>query len=109
MKTDAEVLLMRRERAKGKTQDQAAARAGMSVRTLRAYEQTGTLPSHHKEPRKHRTRPDPFAEDWTWIEQQLTRDPALQAITLFGGLEPGAAPAASRHARTSWHPDARGL
>jgi transcriptional regulator with XRE-family HTH domain len=86
VKTDAEVLLMRRERAKGKTQEQAAARAGMSVRTVRTYEQTGTLPSHHKEPRKHRTRPDPFAEDWPWIEQQLTRDPALQATTLFGVL-----------------------
>lgn len=86
MKTDAEVLRMMRERAKGKTQDQAAARAGMSVRTLRAYEKTGTLPSQRKQPRRHRTRPDPFAEDWSWIEQQLARDPALQATTLFGVL-----------------------
>jgi hypothetical protein len=29
MKRDSEVLLMRRERAKGRTQEQAAARAGM--------------------------------------------------------------------------------
>ncbi len=33
MKTDAEVRLMIRERTKGRTQEQAAARAGMSVRT----------------------------------------------------------------------------
>ncbi|MBV9324728.1 MAG: helix-turn-helix domain-containing protein, partial [Chloroflexi bacterium] len=38
MKRDSEVLLMRRERAKGRTQEQAAARAGMGVRTLRRYE-----------------------------------------------------------------------
>ncbi len=36
MKTDAEVLLMLRERAKGRTQ--AVATAGMSVRTARTYE-----------------------------------------------------------------------
>lgn len=86
MKTDAEVLLMKHERAKGKTQDQAAARAAMSVRTLRKYERAGKVPSQLKEPRRHRTRPDPFAEDWPWIEQQLRRDPALQATTLFGVL-----------------------
>jgi transcriptional regulator with XRE-family HTH domain len=86
VKTDAEVLLMMRERAKGKTQDQAAAKAGMSVRTLRSYEKRGKLPSQQKTPRQHRTRPDPFAEDWPWIEQQLTHDPALQATTLFGIL-----------------------
>lgn len=86
MKTDAEVLFMMRERAKGKTQEQAAARAGMSVRTLRSYEQQGKLPSQRKEPRRHRTRPNPFAEDWPWVEQQLQRDPALQATTLFGVL-----------------------
>jgi hypothetical protein len=46
MKTDSEVLLMKRERLKGKTQQQAAARAGMSVRTARKYERAGTLPGH---------------------------------------------------------------
>ena len=50
MKTDAEVLLMKRERAKGKTQEQAAARAGMSVRTARQYERRGRLPSQLKQP-----------------------------------------------------------
>jgi len=77
---------MMRERAKGKTQDQAAARAGMSVRTARSYEQAERLPSQGKKPRTHRTRTDPFAEDWPWIEQQLQRDPALQGTTLFGVL-----------------------
>ncbi len=83
MKRDAEVILAVRERAKGKTQEQAAARAGMGVRTLRKYEQAGKLPSQMKTPRLYRTRTNPFAEDWTWVVAQLERDPALQATTLF--------------------------
>jgi transcriptional regulator with XRE-family HTH domain len=86
MKRDAEVRLMRRERAKGKTQEQAAARAGMSVRTARTYERLGKLPSELKAPRTYRTRPNPFEEDWPWISAQLERDPALQGTTLFALL-----------------------
>jgi hypothetical protein len=86
MKKDAEVRLMRRERAKGKTQEQAAARAGMSPRTAGQYARLGKLPSELRQPRRYRTRPSPFADDWTWIASQLERDPALQATTLFGLL-----------------------
>ncbi|PDV96866.1 IS21 family transposase [Candidatus Chloroploca asiatica] len=86
MKTDHEVRQMRRERSKGKTQEQAAARAGMSVRTARKYEQLGQLPSQTKQPRTHRTRPNPFEADWPWVVAQLERDPALQAKTLFAEL-----------------------
>ena len=87
MKRDSEVLLMRRERAKGRTQDQAAARAGMSVRTLRRYERRGKLPSQLQQPRTYRTRPSPFEADWPWIIAQLERDAALQGTTLFGLLQ----------------------
>src|SRR5207302_5187051 len=83
MKQDAEVLLMLRERAKGRTQEQAAARARMSVRTARAYEQRAKLPSQLKQPRTYRSRPNPFADDWPWIAAQLEQDPALQGQTLF--------------------------
>jgi hypothetical protein len=86
MKTDAEVLLMKRERAPGRTQEQAAARAGMSVRTARQYEQRGQLPSQLKQPRTYQTRPNPFAADWPWIQAQLAGDAALQATTLFALL-----------------------
>jgi hypothetical protein len=86
MKQDAEVLVMLRERAKGRTQEQAAARAGMSVRTARSYERRGKLPSQLKQPRSYRSRPDPFAEDWPWVVAELERDPALQGQTLFGLL-----------------------
>ncbi len=83
MKRDAEVLLMLHERAKGRSQEQAAARAGMSVRTLRTYERRGQLPSQIKQPRSYRSRPDPYAEDWPWVVAELERDPALQSQTLF--------------------------
>lgn len=86
MKTDHEVLRMRRERSKGKTQEQAAARTSMSVRTARKYERLGKLPSQLKQPRTHRTRPNPFAADWPWVVAQLERDQALQAKTLFAEL-----------------------
>jgi len=86
MKSDAEVRLMKRERSKGKTQEQAAARAGMSVRTLRSYEREGKLPSESTQPRDYRTRTNPFEADWAWITAQLERDAALQATTLFALL-----------------------
>jgi hypothetical protein len=86
MKQDAEVLLMLRERAKGRTQKQAAARAGMSVRTARSYERRAKLPSQLKQPRTHRSRPNPFDEDWAWVVAQLEEDPALQGQTVFGLL-----------------------
>jgi transcriptional regulator with XRE-family HTH domain len=86
MKTDAEVRRMIKERAAGKTQEQTAARTGMSVRTVRKYERAGQLPSQLKQPRTHQTRPNPFADVWPWVVDQLTRDSALQATTLFALL-----------------------
>jgi hypothetical protein len=86
MKSDAEVRLMLRDRARGRTQEQAAAHAGMSVRTARTYERLGTLPSQRKQPRTYQTRPNPFADVWPWVVAQLEQDAALQATTLFALL-----------------------
>jgi len=86
MKKDTEVRLLQRERQKGNSQAVAAARAGMSERTARKYERLGKLPSQVRERRDYRTRPDPFTEDWPWVQQQLERDPALQGVTLFALL-----------------------
>jgi hypothetical protein len=85
MKTDHEVRRMIQARKNGKTQAQAAARAGMSVRTARKYAHLAQLPSQLKQPRG-RTRPNPFAQDWPWVQAQLERDPALQVKTLFAEL-----------------------
>ena len=87
MKRDLEVHRMLRERAKGRTQEHAAARAGMSVRTAGSYERLGQLPSQRKQPRSYRTRPNPFVADWPWVVSQLERDDALQATTLFTLLD----------------------
>lgn len=77
MKTGAEVQIMLRERHKGKTQEQAAARAGMHPNTVRKYERRGALPSQLKQPCTYRTRSNPSEADWPWVQAQLERDPAL--------------------------------
>ena len=83
MKTDTEVQVMLRARTKGKTLEQAAARAGMRVPTARKYLRAAAFPSALRQPRDYRTRANPFLADWPWVEQQLQRDAALQAKTLF--------------------------
>ncbi len=86
MKKDGEIKLLLDERGKGTKQKLAAARAGVSERTARKYEQAGKLPSQLKKPRTHRTRDDPFVGDWPWVEAQIRDDPALQTKTLFALL-----------------------
>jgi hypothetical protein len=63
MVTDAQVRLLRRKMAEGKTMTTAAAAAGMSERSAYAWKQ-GSLPSETTGPRTWRTRPDPFASVW---------------------------------------------
>lgn len=86
MKKDGEIKLLLDEHRKGASQKLAAARTGMSERTVRKYEQSGKLPSQMMAPRTHRTRENPSAADWPWVEEQLRRDQALQTKTLFALL-----------------------
>jgi hypothetical protein len=46
----------------------------------------GKLPSVLKSPRKWRTRPDPFEEEWPEIVQRLRDAPELEAKALFEDL-----------------------
>ncbi len=74
---------------KGKSQESAAAAAGMSVRTARKWE-SGALPSTSKQPRAWRTRRDPFEGVWDEeIVPLLVRDGdrILQATTLLELLD----------------------
>ena len=90
MVTDEQVRLLRQKRMKGKSQESAAAAAGMSVRTARKWESLGALPSASKPPRSWRTRPDPLAGVWDEeIVPLLLRDTEriLQATTLLDLLE----------------------
>jgi len=85
--TDAQVRLMMRERAKGRSQEQAAVKANIKSRkTVAKYEQLGELPSTLKQPRKYRTRLDPFEEDWSEVERLLERAPELEAKSIFEWL-----------------------
>ena len=89
MVTGKQVRRLRQKLMQGKTQEAAAAAAGMSVRSARTW-QRGLLPSERKAPRTWRTRPDPFTAIWNdAIEPLLRRDPesALQATTVLEWLE----------------------
>lgn len=85
--TDAQVRIALRERSKGKTQEQAAAKAGLRDRgTVSKYERGAPLPSEAKGPRTYRTRRDPFAQDWARLEAMLEVAPSLEAKALFEWL-----------------------
>ena len=85
--TKAQVEILMRERKKGYTQEQAAAKANLKSRkTVAKYEQTGGK-SLAKAPRKYRTRTNPFAADWAEIEQKLEVAPTLEGKALFTWLQ----------------------
>ena len=72
---------------KTKSQELAAAKAGISERSARRIEGAVTLPSQN--PRRYwRSRPDPFAEVWdTEIVPLLKNAPKLMAVTLLRKLQ----------------------
>ena len=89
MVTDQQVRRLRQKMMEKKTQEAAAAAAGMSVRTARKW-QRGPLPSEKRQARQWRTRPDPFAGVWSEeIEPLLRRDPdgVMRATTILERLE----------------------
>jgi hypothetical protein len=88
MVTDAQVRLLRKKMAEGKTIAAAAAAAGMSERSAYAWKQ-GALPSDTKGPRAWRTRPDPFAPVWeSDVVPLLVTDTGgvLEATTIMSEL-----------------------
>lgn len=85
--TDAQVRKLMEEMSKDGRLGRAAMRADMDRKTARKYVELGKLPSELKQPRTWRTRPDPFAEDWLWLEQMLRDAPELEAKTLFEVLQ----------------------
>ena len=69
------------------TQQIAAAKAGMDVKTARKYLRARRLPSELKAERHWRTRQDGFAEVWPEVAVQLIANPGLEAKTLFAALQ----------------------
>ena len=89
MITDEQVKRLRRKRMEDKTQEAAAAAAGMSVRSARKW-QSGALPSQVRAKRHWRTRKDPFADVWDQDVVPLLeadRKGNLQVKTIFAELE----------------------
>jgi len=84
--TDEQVRLYMKTR-KSKTQELAAAKAGISERSARRIEQVAALPS--QTPRRYwRARADPFAQVWdTEVLPLLRGAPKLMAVTLLRKLQ----------------------
>jgi hypothetical protein len=69
------------------TQELAAAKAGMDVKTARKYQADGGLPSESQIERTWRTRLDPFERVWDEVRRQIDANPGLEAKTLFEALQ----------------------
>lgn len=88
MVTDGQVRVLRRKLMEGKTQEAAAAGAGISVRSARRW-QAGPYPSQARKPHHWRTRPDPFGAVFeSEIAPLLVADEKgrLEARTILGEL-----------------------
>jgi transcriptional regulator with XRE-family HTH domain len=88
MVKDGQVGVLRRRRMEGKTQEAAAAAAGMSVGSARKWEH-GAFPSQRRKPHMWRTREDPFAEVFEReVVALLAADEkqVLEARTILGEL-----------------------
>ena len=75
--TEKQVKLLM-ECSKKMTQEAAAAKAAMSVRTARKYMGNGGLMTHKTEWKWRQTHADAFAPVWNVVEEMLARDPGLQ-------------------------------
>ena len=84
-KTDNEVKLYMKHRA-NKTQEISAAKAGMTAKTGRKYEQAKLLPSQNKKERTYKTRLDPFLEHTEYIKNMYLDAPKLHAKTILKHL-----------------------
>lgn len=88
MVSDRQVAKLRKYMTDGLTQEAAAAKAGMSVRSARTW-QRGPMPSQTRAPRDWRTRADPFEGVWDTEIEPLLRvdhDRQLEAPTLLERL-----------------------
>jgi len=88
MINDAQLRKLRRLDRHGAAKELAAVKAGMDPKTARKYRRLGKLPSEVRiMDRDWLTRPDPFAEVWPQLQEQLQLHPGLEAKTLFADLQ----------------------
>ncbi len=69
------------------TQQIAADKAGMDVKTARKYARAKRLPSEMKKERHWRTKPDWFEPVWAGVQERLRMNPQLEAKTIFAALQ----------------------
>lgn len=87
MVTDQQIRRLYKLSNTEETQEIAAAKAGMDVKTARKYLRARRLPSEMKTERDWRTRQDDFADVWPEIAERLRANPGLEAKTLFAVLQ----------------------
>jgi len=85
--TDAQVKELRLRLHQGASLKMAAMKAGMDRKSARKYQEPNPLPSESRRPRTWRTRLDPLVSVWPQLEEMLTREPELQAVTLLAWLQ----------------------
>src|SRR4051794_5454049 len=88
MVTDQQVRKLFRLERDGVPKERAADRAGIDPKTARKYRRLGKLPHEVKRmDRDWRPRPNPFADVWPQLSEQLAVNPGLEAKTLFADLQ----------------------
>ncbi len=87
MVTDHQVRRLMKALQEGRTLEEAAGRAAMDRKTAGKYARRGELPSECGVDHTWRTRPNAFEEVWSWVTEQLSLNPGLEAKTLFEALQ----------------------
>jgi hypothetical protein len=87
MVTDQQVRRLFKLSQTERTQEMAAAKAGLDVKTARKYLRAKRTPSEMKPVRHWKTHPDCFEEVWPALREQLQAHPGLEAKTLFAALQ----------------------
>jgi hypothetical protein len=87
MVTDQQVRKLMKLIQSEETLSIAAAKSGMDEKTARKYRNLGRLPSQCQPVHSWQNRPDPFAEHWQEIQEQLQVNPGLEAKTIFAELQ----------------------
>jgi hypothetical protein len=86
MVNDQQVITLRAVLKLGTTLSDAASVTGMDVKTARKYARLSQLPSECRPAHTWRTRPDPFADIWPAILQELHEHPCIPATYLLESL-----------------------
>jgi hypothetical protein len=87
MVTDQQIRRLSKLSKTEDTQEVAAAKAGMDVKTARKYLRARRLASDMKAERHWRTRKDYFEEIWPSVQEQLRTNPGLEAKAIFAALQ----------------------